>query len=90
MPSNAGSVGFIPGQGTKGFPGGSVVKKLPANAGDMKFNPWVGKTSGGGNGKQLQHSCLENPMDRVWRATVHEVTKSLTPLNTHAQGTKIL
>ena len=23
------------------FPGGSVVKNLPANAGDTGFNPWV-------------------------------------------------
>ena len=29
-----------------------------------------------GNGKPLQYSCLENPMDAgVWRATVHEVTR---------------
>ena len=26
-----------------GFPGSSVVKNLPANAGDVGFNPWVGK-----------------------------------------------
>jgi len=28
-----------------GFPGGTVVKNSPANAGDtdMGFNPWVGK-----------------------------------------------
>ena len=26
-----------------GFPGGSVVQNLPANAGDVGFNPWVGK-----------------------------------------------
>ena len=31
---------------------------------------------------QLQHSCLENPMDRgAWRATVHGVTKSCTRLS---------
>ena len=28
----------------KGFPGGTVVKNLPANAEDTdRFNPWVGK-----------------------------------------------
>ena len=69
---------LIPGQGTKGFPGGSVIKKLPANAGEVEFNPWVGKTSGGGSGKQFQYSCLENPMNRVWRATVHEAAESDT------------
>ena len=26
-----------------GFPGGSVVKNPPANAGDTGFNSWVGK-----------------------------------------------
>ena len=27
-----------------GFPGGSVVKNLPANAGDPAFSPWSRKT----------------------------------------------
>ena len=32
---------------------------------------------GEGNGTPLQHSCLENPMDRgAWWATVHGVAKS--------------
>ena len=43
----------------KGFPGGSVVKNPPADAGD-RFNPWVGKIPGGGKGNPLQYSCLEN------------------------------
>ena len=31
------------------------------------FDPWVGKTPGGGHGDSLQYSCLENLMDRgVW------------------------
>ena len=35
-----------------------------------------------GNGTPLQHSCLENPMDRgVWWAAVHGVAKSLTQLS---------
>ena len=34
---------------------------------------------GGGNGKPLQYSCLENSMNRgAWQATVHRVTKSHT------------
>ena len=46
-----------------------------------RFNPWVGKISGGRHGNPLQYSCLENSMDRgVWRATVHRVTKSQTQL----------
>ena len=35
-----------------------------------------------GNGNPLQHSCLENPMDRgAWWAIVHGVTKSQTRLS---------
>ena len=34
---------------------------------------------GEGNDYPLQYSCLENSKDRgTWRATVHEVVKSLT------------
>ena len=37
---------------------------------------------GEGDGTPLQHSCLENPMDRgAWWAAVHGVTKSRTPLS---------
>ena len=61
-----------------GFPGGSVVKNLPANAGDAGPIPGSGRSSGGGNGNPLQYSCLGNPMDRgAWRATVHGVAKEL-------------
>ena len=33
-----------------GFPGGSVVKNLPANAGDLGLIPGSGRSSEGGNG----------------------------------------
>ena len=61
-----------------------VVKDPPANAGDIRdtgsFLGW-GRSPGGGQGNPLQHSCLENPMDRgAWQATVHRVTKSRTQL----------
>ena len=61
-----------------GFPGGSVVKNLPASAGDTgdagSIPAWG--RSGKGNGNPLQYSCLGNPMDRgVWWATVHAVTR---------------
>ena len=52
---------------TQGFPGGSVVKNLPANAGDARDKgliPGSGRFLGGGNGNPLQYPCLENPMDR--------------------------
>ena len=62
----------------RGFPGGSVVKDLPANAGDSGSIPGSGRSPGGGHGSPLQYSCLENPMDRgAWQATVHGVTKVL-------------
>ena len=67
------------------FPGGTVVKNLPANAGDIRDRgliPGSGRSSGGGNGNPLQYSCLENSMDRgAWLATVHGVTKSWAQLS---------
>ena len=60
----------------EGFPGGSVVKNPPANAGDTGSIPGLGRSPGAGNGSPLQCSCLENAMDRgAWQATVHGVTK---------------
>ena len=58
------------------FPGGSVVKNLPANAGGVGFIPGLGRSLGEGNHNRLQYSCLGNPMDReAWRVTVHGVAK---------------
>ena len=66
----------------KGFPGGSVVKKTPANAGDSGLIPDSGRCPGEGNGNPAQYSCLENPIDRgAWWATVHGVAKSQTRLS---------
>jgi len=60
------------------FPGGSVRKTLPANAGDPGSILGSGRSPEGGNGNPLQYSCLENSMDRgAWEATVHGVTKEL-------------
>ena len=59
-----------------GFPGASVVKNLPANAGDLGLTSGTGRSPKGGNGNPLQYSCLGNPMDRgTWWATVHGITK---------------
>ena len=62
-----------------GFPGGSVVKNPPANAGDAGdtgSTPGSGRYPGEGNGNPLQYSCLGNPMDRgTWWFTIHGVTK---------------
>ena len=49
---------------TRGFPGGSVVKKQPADAGhteDMGLIPGSGRSPRGGNNTSLQYSCLEIP-----------------------------
>ena len=47
-----------------GFPGGSVVKNLLVNSGDMGSIPRSGRSPGEENGKLLQYSCLENSIDR--------------------------
>ena len=46
----------------EGFPGDSVVKNLPANAGELSSIPGSGRSPEGGNGNPLQYSCLENLM----------------------------
>jgi len=54
-----------------------VVKIPPANGGDtgdVGSIPWLGRSLGEGHRNPLQHSCLENSMDRgIWQATVCEV-----------------
>ena len=58
-----------------------MVKSQPANAGGagyMGLIPGLGRSPGEGNGKPLQYSCLENPMNEgAWWATVHGVAKEL-------------
>ena len=58
-----------------------ALKNPPVKAGDvrdMSSVPGSGRSPGGENDNPLQYSCLENPMDRAWRAAVHGVTKSRT------------
>ena len=60
-----------------GFPGSSDSRESACNEGDLGSISVSGRLSGGGHGNPLQHSCLENPMDRrAWWATVHGVAKS--------------
>ena len=75
-----------------GFPGGTVVKNLPAKAGDLRDTgsiPGSGRFSGGGNGNPLQYSWLENSLDReAWQATIQGVaeesgTTQYTHTHTH-------
>ena len=45
--------------------------------GDLGSMPGLGRSPGEGNGNPLQHSCLDNPMDRAaWQAAVYGVTES--------------
>ena len=58
------------------LPCSSDGKESACNAGDLGSVPGLGKSPGEGNGNSLQHSCLENPRDRVYR-----ITKSQTRLS---------
>ena len=64
---------YIYGHNYMGFPGGSVVKKPPANGGDTKDMGLIlglGRSPGVGNGNLLQYSCLDNSTDRgAWWVT---------------------
>ena len=58
-----------------GFSDGSVVKNLPANAGDIRLIQ--------GNGYPLQYSCLGNPMDSGLQSMVSQSHNLAT--DTHAR-----
>ena len=59
------------------FPSGSDGEESACNAGDLGLIPGLGICPGEGNGNPLQHSCLENSIDRgAWWATGHGVAKS--------------
>ena len=76
-----------------GFPGGSVVRKPPANAGDTGWIPGSERAPREGNGKPLQYSCLGNPMARgAWQATVHGVPRvvyDLVPKQLQQEGSPL-
>ena len=58
------------------FPNGSMVKNLPANAGDVGSVLRLGRSPGEGNGNPIQESCLGNPTDRgAWWAIVRWVAR---------------
>ena len=65
-----------------GFPSGSYCKESACNVGDLGFIPGLGRTPRVGHGNPLEHSCLENSMDRgAWQATVHGLAKSWARLS---------
>ena len=67
-------------QEPRGFPGGIVVKNLPANAGDARdvgSVPALERSPGVRNGNPLQNSYQDKYTDTgAWQATVHEVAKT--------------
>ena len=58
-----------------GFPGSSMVKNPPANAGDMGLIPGSGRFPGVGNGNPLQYSCGKSMGRGASWATVHGITE---------------
>ena len=63
-----------------GFPGGSVVKNLPANAGMQAMQVWSlnqeDSLEEGIATHSSIHSCLENSMDRgAWWDIVHGIAE---------------
>ena len=87
------SLSFTPDKCT----GGTVVKNLPASAGDTGSITRLGRSPGVGNGKPLQYSCLENFMDRetgrlqsmgsqrIW----HNWARTHTHTHTHTNAHKV-
>ena len=67
-----------------GFPPGTVLKNLPAKAGDVRdvgSIPGLGRSPGVGNGNPLQYSCLENSMDGgAWQATYNPCSHKETDM----------
>ena len=82
------SVSYIGRWVLQGFPGVTVLKNLPANAGDAPDASLIsgpGKSPGGGNDNPLQYTCLENSINRgAWQATVHGVAKNWSWLSNWA------
>ena len=80
-----------------GFPGGASGKEPACQSRKHKMarvggGVWClgqGDPPEGGNDNPLQHSCLENPMDRgAWRAVVHGVVKSQISLKQLSTSTQ--
>ena len=66
-------------------PSDSVVKNLPANAGDPGSIPGLERSPAGGNGNPFQYSCLKGPTERgAWWAAVCVVAENWTRLSAQA------
>ena len=69
-----------------GFPGGSDGKESTGNSGDLGSIPGLGRSPGGGHGKPLRYSCLENPHGQrsqvgysPWAHKEENTTEQLSP-----------
>ena len=82
---------FIYQSKVMGFPGGSVVKNLPANTGmqDVGLIPGSGRSLRGGNGDPLQYSCLgKSHRQRRLVGTVDGVAKKSDMTSTATSNQK--
>ena len=71
-------------------PGGSDGKESACNAEDPGSLSGSGRSPGEENGRLLQYSRLNNPMDRgSWQSTIHRVTDSWTRLDNWAHTHKL-
>ena len=61
----------------RGFPGGTMVRNLPANTGDsrdLRLIPGLGSSLGVGNDNPLEYSHLGNSMGKgAWQAQSMEL-----------------
>ena len=77
-----------------GFPGGSVVENLPADAGDTDFLPDPGWSPEEGNDNPFQYSCWENTMDREayspWASQESDTTECLSVHSTYLESGNFL
>ena len=66
------------GRRSRGFPGGTNGKDLPADAENVRdVGPWVGKIPWRRAWQPTPVFLPENPVDRgAWQATVHGVAES--------------
>ena len=66
-----------------GFSGGSVVKNLPANAGDMGSIPGSGRFPGERNGSALQFSCLKVLVTQLYPTLCNHMDYSPPDFSVH-------
>ena len=82
---------FMTPASVMGFPVAQMVKNPLAIQENQVWSLGQGRSPGGGPGKPLQYSCLENPMDRgAWPTTDHRIAKSWTWLSEWTHNSVII